>query len=293
MHHSDDPRRLSLALTCYCDDSGSHDTAEIAVVGATLMNKPRFIEFNLDWEKILKEFRIDSVHMRDFMPYARYSTLGSEMKKALFTSVAKAINRKKTYSLSIAVPQADYRSFFSKSVCKELMGPYALAFFSAVILNRDAGRLRKYNNRISYLVDKGNSDHHEQLEAAHKVMLQLEKAQGERFTGPMATDIDDNNNALQAADVIAWSYHRRLESRKLEGDFLPLQSIFQKSQIIGLPDSAVNCPHIEFFCPKDGIAIWARLINNWINEKGDMPTWEQMAAADSLIAASLKNSTKR
>lgn len=76
MHHSDDPRKLSPALTCYCDDSGSHDEANVAVVGAILMNKPRSIEFHCDWQKILKEFRVKSIHMQDFVrPYERYSAM--------------------------------------------------------------------------------------------------------------------------------------------------------------------------------------------------------------------------
>jgi hypothetical protein len=147
MHHSDDPRKLSIAVTCYCDDSGTHDQAEIAVVGATVMNKARFIEFNIDWEKILREFRIDKVHMTDFVrPHGRYCSMGKEMKKALFTSVAKTINSKKTYSISIAVPQADYKSLLSNRVCHELMGPYAMAFFSIVMTNRECSKVWGYNN---------------------------------------------------------------------------------------------------------------------------------------------------
>jgi hypothetical protein len=101
MHHSLDPRRLSLALTCYCDDSGSHDESEFAVVGGVLMNKPRFIEFQPEWEKLLREFRIDKLHMVDFVrPYGKHCTMRPEMKKGLFRSVAKIINRYKRYSVS-------------------------------------------------------------------------------------------------------------------------------------------------------------------------------------------------
>jgi len=278
MHHSDDPRKVTIALTCYCDDSGSHDQSNTVVIGAILMSKPRFIEFNLAWDKILKEFRLDGIHMKDF---ARI-VMAPEMKKALFITIAKVINRYKEYSFTIGIPQADYRSLFSGDVCRDLMGPYAMAFFSAVILNRDASIQLKNSGRIAYLVDKGNRNHHEQMQAAHAILLQIEKARGERFTGAMASDIDDNNNALQAADVIAWTYHRKLESPDFGEEFLPLLSIFE-DKTIGFPHRRSTRYHITFLCPKEAIKLFSSLINNWIVNHGEIPTWQELAAADPFL----------
>lgn len=255
------------------------------------MNRPRFIEFNCDWDKMLKEFRIDKLHMKDFVrPYGKYCTMTGEMKKALFTSVAKWINRYKAYSLAVGIPQADYKSMLSKEVCDDLMGPYAMSFFTIVLSNREASLIRGYNNRIAYLVDKGNDNHHEQLEAAHTVVLHLEKSRGERFTGAMAADLDDNNNALQAADAVAWSYHRQLESGGLDAEYEPLRAIFKESQLPPRPDGGVLRPHITINIPKSGIGIFATLINNWISKHGEIPTWEQLAEG-STMGMSMKNST--
>jgi hypothetical protein len=276
MHHSDDPRKLPLSVTCYCDDSGTHDQSRVAVVGAILMNKPRFTEFYVEWRKILKEFRIDGIHMTDFVrPYGRYCSMRSEMKKALFASAAKAINQKKEYSVSVAVPQADYTTLMTVAVCKELMGPYAMAFFTLALINRTCSQTRNYNNKIAYLIDKGINRHHEQLQGAHTVMLHLEKQQdgGRRFTGAMAADIDDNNFALQAADVVAWSYHRRLESPEFGDEFSPLLSIFKDSQIPKRPDGAVLRPHVEHEIPTEGVLIFAALINQWLASTGEVPSW--------------------
>lgn len=280
MHQSDDPRRLSLAVTCYCDDSGSHDEAEVAVVGAVLMNKPRFIEFHEDWSQILKEFRIAGVHMRDFVrPYGRYCTMAPEMKKALFASVAKAVNLKKEYSVSVAVPQADYQLLMTIPVCKELMGPYAMAFFTLTLINRDCSIIRRYNNRIAYLIDKGINRHHEQLQGAHTVMLHLEKQQNQRLTGAMAADLDDHNYALQAADAVAWSYHRLLETGVVEDEFSPLLEMFKDSQLPARPDGGVLRPHIKYEVPQQGILIFATLINQWLADTGEVPTWEKIIAS--------------
>lgn len=87
------------------------------------------------------------------------------------------------------------------------MGPYAMAFFTTVILNRDAALVWNLNNRIAYLVDVGRKNLHRQMTAAHAVQIELEKAKGQDFTGPMASDTDDRIQALQAADAVAWTYH--------------------------------------------------------------------------------------
>ena|SRR5450755_3456556 len=123
MHQSDDPQRQALAVTCYCDDSGSHEESKVAVVGGVLMNKPSFLHFDQAWDAILKDFRIDGIHMKDFIrPYGRYVTMAPEMKVALFTSVAKTINEHKIHSVSVGIPQADFKSLLSMEVYRKLMG---------------------------------------------------------------------------------------------------------------------------------------------------------------------------
>jgi hypothetical protein len=138
-------------------------------------------------------------------------------------------------------------------------------------------KIRNYNNRVAYLIDKGNDNHHEQLQAAHTVVLHMEKHRGERFTGVMAADLDDNNNALQAADVVAWSYHRQLESGGLYEEFEPLLSIFKESQLPPRPDGGIARTHLKHDIPIDGIDVFASLINKWISENGEVPTWEQLS----------------
>ena len=272
MHHSTDPRRISLAVTCYCDDSGSHDDSSTAVVGGTVMNKQGFIDLDHDWRRLLREFRLENIHMKDFTrPYGRYCTMNREMKIALFTSVANIINKTKVYSVSIAVPNSDFRALFPPKVYSQFMGGYALAFFALVIANHDIALVTHYNNRISYLIDKGSNHHHQQLEGAHSVMLRVEKENGEKFTGAMASDLDDNNNALQAADVIAWTYHRSLESEVGE-EFRPLLKIFLEKQ----PPPRNKRPHLALAIPPEGVTIFANYIKSWIERTGQIPSWPEV-----------------
>lgn len=275
MHHSDDPTRLSSAVTCYCDDSGSHEEAAIAVVGGILMNKGSFVDFDLNWRDVLREFRIDGIHMKDFVrPYGKHITMKREMKIALFTSAVRAILTHRIYTFSVSVPQTDYKALLAKTIYREVMGAYTMAFFATIIMNTVIANATGYTNRIAYLVDKGSNHHHEQIDAAHSVVLEWEKFKGiESRVGPLAADLDDNLTALQAADVVAWSYHRKKEST-LEDEFLPLLDIFKDEMKVG----GSTFPHLPFDIPFEGVKMFADGINAWVAENGEMPySFEEIA----------------
>jgi hypothetical protein len=273
MHHSVDPRRLSLALTCYCDDSGTHAESPVAVVGGVVMSKPRFIEMDALWKKMLHVFRIDKIHMQDFVrPNGRYCTMRKEMKVALFTEVAKLLNRHKTYSISVGTPKSEFYSQLSQDVAKELMGPYALAFLTVTLANREAARLRHYNNRIAYLIDFDSQ--REQLRAAHDKVVEIERSRDEHFTGAMASDTDDNVIALQAADVIAWTYHRKNVSRSFGEDFKPLLKTIAEYQLS--PAGKRTQPHLSLSVRAYALEALAVPINNWIRGNGKIPTWDDL-----------------
>lgn len=288
MHHSDEPSRLSSVVTCYCDDSGSHEEAAVAVVGGLLMNKTGFMAFDSKWNEILHEFRLERIHMNDFVrPNGKHVAMKYEMKIALFNSIVKAILDHRIYTFSVSVPQTDYRSLLSKQIYREVMGAYTMAFFVTIILNAVTAGFVGYKGRIGYLIDKGSDHHHEQMDAGHTVVLEWEKLRGiESQVGPLASDLDDNNNALQAADVIAWSYHRMKES-SLTDEFVPLLDIFKvegkrvmdpttlsrwyrEYSVSGIGHSPF--PHMLFDVPSDGVKMFSQLINKWIALKGDMPS---------------------
>jgi hypothetical protein len=280
MQQPDNPRRRGMALTCYCDDSGSDDLSKIAVVGGLLLSENRFIALCEGWQRILREFRLDKIHMRDFArSHGRYSAMAPEMKKALFNSIASVINEHKIYSVSAAIPQAEYRQLLTPAICREFMGAYALGFMVVTVINRMAVALTDYDCRTIYLIDKGLEHHHEQLNGAHTVIAHIEKREGEAFTGPIASDLDDNNFALQAADVVAWTYHRKLESPEFGSEFEPLLPIVDY-QLKTTPTKIKL--HLSLDVPLSGIELFAGLVNRWLTNQGPLPTWKEMM--DSHIA---------
>ena len=270
MQQSDDPRRRGMALTCYCDDSGSHEEAKRAVVGGIVLTKDRFMDLCARWETILKEFKLEKIHMRQL------KNVPSDMRKGLFVSVAKAINECKIYSVSASIPQAEFNALLSVGARREFMGPYALAFLLVMVLNRMAAALTPYDYRVAYLIGNSNKNHREQLQGAHAIALHIEEIEKESFTGAMTTDRDDRNYALQAADVIAWIHHRKMESNNLGQAFEPLLSIVEEQAKIS-PDK--NKLHLSLDINTSGVEIFAELFNRWVKNEGKLPTWKEIMAS--------------
>jgi hypothetical protein len=55
-----------MAVTCYCDDGGSNKSS-LAMVGGLLMNRERYLKLDAGWKKILYAYRLESIHMQDFI----------------------------------------------------------------------------------------------------------------------------------------------------------------------------------------------------------------------------------
>jgi hypothetical protein len=205
------------------------------------------------------------LHMSDFVG-GKYALLYPELKRALFLDVARLINEHKLYSISIAISQADFKKELAADVRKNLIGPYAFAFFALVAANQSVSENQNSGPlKFAYLVDKGFGNS-EQLSEAHTLIRNLENDSGKfRTTGVLRFDTDDRDPGLQAADVIAWASRKMQMNGVLPEGFDPLEDVLREA-----PKSPPT-PHKTIRIPPEGIKMLARPINNWISKKGSVP----------------------
>ncbi len=263
MHPTESDGELVVGLTSYLDDSGSDDNSPITVIGGPVFSRIQFNAFSKRWDKLLKKYPIPQpLHMTDFVrPYGKYAGMYPEIKRNLFGSVAKLINEHKLYSLSIAVPQVDFRQLLQGDLCKLVAGPYALAFFSAVLLNAAVAK-REGLGQFAYLVDRGFS-FSSQLDDAHRAITKVERERSIVQTGSLTFQSDDTVPALQAADVIAWSARRR-DAGELTEEYEPLHEVLEISK---------RRPHMHIPLPTEAILMLAEPIYAWIFKHGSVPSF--------------------
>ena len=262
MHHSYRPNLATMSLRAYYDDSGTDAASPITVIGGPVMSYEAFVEFEEKWSLLLESYCIPPpLHMKDFYQKGKHGGLPTDVKRELFGKVAKLINEYKFFSISVGVSQADFNAALTEDIRRKLIGPYAFAFFSAILANRSiCDQSTQYKKQtISYLLDSGSAGTG-QLLAAHGIIANLEKTKGDfRNVGSMTFDTDDRVSALQAADVVAWSARRRANGI-LEGDYSPL------NEVLSVPS------HSHIPITENGIKYLSKPIMNWIYLKGKMPS---------------------
>jgi len=263
LHDSEDEGEIVLGLTSYFDDSGSDDGSPLVTIGGPAMSRIQFKEFSKRWGRMLTKHRVEPpLHMSDFAGSGKYAGWYPEMKRALFLDASALINQHKLYSMSIAISQSEFRSELSEEVRKNLIGPYAFAFFIAIATHQTlSDNMKTGPLRTSYLVDTGFG-REDQLREAHSVIVTLEKrAGGFRHTGALGFDTDDRVPALQAADVISWASRKRQLGGLTEG-FEPLSEVLNQDRITA---------HAHIPLPKEGIKMLADPVNLWISMRGVVP----------------------
>lgn len=222
------PNQQAMVATCYLDDSGIEETAPVTVLAGCVLGKDAFLALSAQWSAMLRKFRINSLHMKDFIrPHGKHCGMFREMKIALFTEAIQIINKRKTYSICTHLQNLVFRELYTNEGINPPLSPYALAFIGVAIRNTRLARDIEWPDRMPYLVDQGNP-HAEQLRFGHFMITQIEKHYQLPFTGSLTFADDETNPALQASDVIAWTSRRQLSGDGLNGEFSPLSRLFEK-----------------------------------------------------------------
>lgn len=265
MYQSSDPDRRTLPVTCYLDESGTHQSSTTAVVGGQVLNDKLLVKFERAWYDVLNRHKIDPpVHMKEFgRPHGRFASLPDEKRQALFGDIALVINQHKIYSIAVIVNQPEFFEFFSVKSYKHLLGPYGLAFAVCCLLNHQIAKAQQKDVRIGYLMDAGNPQK-QHVTTAYEMLSKLQKP-GETFhLGAFKVENDDRNTALQAADVIAWTSRKKAEFGTLSSGFEPLQNILKQYRTIS---GTRRVPHFNYLIPRGWIRQFAMALDEWLPGK--------------------------
>jgi hypothetical protein len=228
MHRSDDESRQVAAVTCYLDESGTHEGAAIAVVGGILLDKSRFCAFEKAWNPALATHSIvPPLHMKDFRrPEGRLANVSNDNRRALFSDVAKLINEHKIYSIAATMRAEQYHKYFGRAFRSKGMSTYGACFMLSAIMVYKLAKQNKYTERIAFLMDSGNqyADH---VRGAHAAMQ--EKPWKVMQVGSLTFDKDELWSSLQAADVISWASRVRAQGDLFNNGYEPLDGLFNEA----------------------------------------------------------------
>ena len=176
MHKSDDGSRQVSAVTCYLDESGTHEGAVVAVVGGLILNKTGFAAFDTEWEDMLSQFSIAApLHMKAFRrPEGRLADISNETRTRLFSAAAKIINAHKIYTIAATLSTDQFNEYFSSQFQRDGIGVYGMCFILCAHLNHLLAKQNAYSQRIAFLMDSGNQYAHHPKNGSRPCALNVE-----------------------------------------------------------------------------------------------------------------------
>jgi hypothetical protein len=212
-----------LALTHYVDDSGCDEYSNVAVIGGPVFLQKSFHSFHYEWGRLADVHGVQlPIHMRDFArPHGRLAGIGDEQRRFLFRDLVTLINTEKAWSLTVTIANDEFRNSFAPEIFRHHVSPDAMAFYWCLLLNHIVVKQHKTRlEKMSYYV--ANSSRNTQLLDAYHFWKSYEDRMGEHHTGACGFDDAKQVNALQAADLVAWSNHRKDAGLPFNHGFEPL-----------------------------------------------------------------------
>jgi hypothetical protein len=230
MHHSDDPNKRTFAVTCYLDESGTHDDSPKAIVAGLVLNRDGFLMFDAVWENMLSQFKIESpLHMKEFGKHGNLGYLNYDERYKLFDQVAKIINFYKIRSVAFVLDQLIFSKIMNQEIRKAI-GAYGTCFMGCANLVLLALCDSYHHKDIAFIMEQGN-EHASHVFAAHEVMVRMKNSKGMFINVGSLTFDSKQITALQAADVIAWAVRRRAVGDPIGKGFQPITQILEEKHI--------------------------------------------------------------
>ncbi|MGA2191924.1 MAG: DUF3800 domain-containing protein [Nitrospirota bacterium] len=228
MHHSDDPDRMSIAVTCYLDESTVTlgNDSPYAVVAGVLFRKPEFLYFEEQWQSLLSRYGITPpLHMRD-------KPRNKSKRFKFFSECVKLINDCKIYSVAATLHKQQYEDSFAPEI-RENSSIYITCFVLLSYLNHSQAEYRAQfgdiAGNIAYFYDHG-CRHKEDLRQAYDVMMEWQKLKP-LHVGSFTED-SRILSTFQAADLVAWAVHRKINNHPFHKGLEPIEELLNEEHHI-------------------------------------------------------------
>jgi Protein of unknown function (DUF3800) len=263
MHPPKDLKRRTLAATHYVDDSGSEETAKLAVTGGPVFPDTSAFSFHYEWDRILSLHKVNPpIHMKEFThPKGVLAYLDTAARRSLFFDLVWLINREKVYSLTTAVDNLEFQEFFPVPKFRGLMRSAPLGVLWCMILNHINVENHDRMARMGYVIDESHLN--PQIRDCHSFWASYEARTESTHTGSLTFAKSSTKNALQAADMVAWANRRKHLGQPFENGFEPLELLTR------YVDSAVKpIIHFHFRVGRESTRKLASILGDPVRGKG-------------------------
>lgn len=186
-------------FTVYFDVSGHPDGTDVLSVAGFIANAGQWKRFEKKWKKVLADFGVSSLHMKDFAHSNGEfkSWKGNENRRRAFLSALICVIKERVrHSFAASVYLPDYRAIDAVSHIREVRSPFAMAGCTAIQHVRNWAIEKGFSmDNILLVFEDGDADKANFFQAAvhdfgvNPVFMKKEQS-----------------SAFQAADLLAYEH---------------------------------------------------------------------------------------
>ena len=191
-------------LICHMDESGSQSTFTMA---CAISDDRKWLRLDKEWKKALDEFHVPYLHMRELI--ARKGPYTDWPQYRVDSFVRRFIWIFKSHVMGWCANTVIIRDFYEVVKTdrkKKLRNPYYHAFKTCISGALVFARDQSCADSVSFVLDRGGAS---EARLAYYLALfkQIEGLPRERL-GVLLFGNDERNNALQAADLLAYEVQK-------------------------------------------------------------------------------------
>jgi len=266
------------ALTVHFDDSGTHTTAPVAILGGWIAPFQQWKKFSRDWGKAKREYGFSVFHMAEFMannPKSEFADKNNwnERKKATVVSrLSSIILERISQGFCLRVVKADYDAAVPKNK-RDILGRFHYTYaVRAGIGHIERWRVNeKVHEPIEYIFDrmtKGDARTEIERVFAEAELLDDTLHKYGIYKGCHSFRDKADIFPLQAADMLAW-LSQRAWAYEFEGAPMADYAIEAWNQFLlsgRVMAKGQTREHLERFIAKDPRAL-VSLAPDWVPPK--------------------------
>lgn len=199
---------IFMIFTAYYDESGTHGDSPITVLAGFVGNANDWVDFEIEWRKILKKYNITHVHAKHLWHrQGQYKKWSIDQSEDLWCDIIYIIQERKQIFVSKTVLRSDdYEHFYmldGKAPKERLDSKYALCFRSFLYFYPKSHYEQYPIGSVNFVLESG----HRNAGDAIRIFNEIKDNRSLPWRGAIGSLTFGEKQefpALQAADVLAY-----------------------------------------------------------------------------------------
>jgi hypothetical protein len=223
--------QLKAQMIAFLDESGTHTGSKVTAMAGYVIKPDALPVLEHQWVSTLKEFQLDELHMKEFVPpHGKYSRWDEMRKRELLGRLISIIHQYSSIGVGAAVEMTEFMARHASALSKApslIQSPYEWCFRYCSVQAAAWADASNTSGLIAYVLDDGCSCRG-QIRQRFQMSIENDELRQRFRLGSLSFADSKKAMALQCADLLAYEMYKEADRlireapRPARGSFLAL-----------------------------------------------------------------------